>query len=446
MDKKGFTLVELIAVIVLLAATALIAVPIVNRTIKNSKEKAYNAQKAEIVTAAKKYVLENGITVDSEPVYITLRKLVSNSYFEKGNIYDPRNEENLITKGVCVKVTYEEASKSYKYAYENPCTKNFPKFNHTLVVNDVGEEFELDLGDEIQIEGENFYVVENKNGKLTLMGKYNLDVGKQSTCATPATCMTDIANPTGIQNSKAKGFDVEVGPIGLLKDAAFPDFDGDIVYKPMYGIVEYADINTYANNYKTILTNKGLNIVTARPVMASDLLKAGCSEYRFESDEPVGGYTCLNYKYEDAMSGGNPVNTLPEWLTSTSYWLGDVFDNSYFEDYDGPNAGINYQYISFPVEKNTHNGIEYLVPTAFTFNNVYWDNYYNGNGDNSASAASSRLKKYNIMNLEISSGIPALPPKQLIFEVSHNLTTLAFDRDAIATGIRPVIEIMQENL
>ena len=445
MDKKGFTLVELIAVIVLLAATALIAVPIVNRTIKNSKEKAYNAQKEEIVSAAKKYILENGITVNNEPVYITLRKLVSNSYFEKGNIYDPRNEENLITKGVCVKVTYEEASKSYKYAYENPCSKNFPKFNHTLVVNDVGEEFELDLGDEIQIEGENFYVIENKNGKLTLMGKYNLDVGKQSTCSTPATCMTNISNPTGIQNSKAKGFSWEVPKIKRKLAAAFPDFDEDIIYSPMYGIVEYIDINTYANNYKTILTNKGLSIVTARPVMASDLLKAGCSEYRFASDGPVAGYKCLNYKVEDAKAGGNPVNTLPEWLTSTSYWLGDVLDNPYPEDYDGPDAGIIYQYISFPVEKNTYNGIEYLVPTAYAFDDVYWDNYYyeNGSGGSSASAASSRLQKYNVIKL----GIDVAPPPVLsVFDMYYNLTTMAFDRDAIATGVRPVIEIMQENL
>lgn len=443
MNKKGFTLVELIAVIVLLAATALIAVPIVNRTIKNSKEKAYNAQKAEIVTAAKKYVLENGITATDEPIYITLRKLVSNNYFEKGDIYDPRNDENLLTKGVCVKITYEESSKSYKYNYENPCSKNFPKFNHTLVVNDVGEEFELDLGDEIQIEGENFYVVENKNGKLTLMGKYNLDVGKQSTCATPATCMTNIANPTGVQNSKAKGFSWNIPEDMKMKTAAFPDFYEDIIYSPMYGIVEYADINTYTNNYKTILTNKGLNIVTARPVMASDLLKAGCSEYRFLSNGPVAGYTCLNYKSEDVMSGGNPVNTLPEWLTSTSYWLGDVLDNLLPEDYDGPDADVIYQYISFPVEKNTYNGIEYFVPTAYAFNDVYWDNYYYENGSNSASAASSRLQKYNTIKLNV--GV-APTPKQSMYDMYYNLTALAFDKDAIATGVRPVIEIMQENL
>ena len=440
MDKKGFTLVELIAVIVLLAATALTAVPIVNRTIKNSKEKAYNAQKAEIVTAAKKYVLENGITATDEPIYITLRKLVSNNYFEKGDIYDPRNDENLLTKGVCVKITYEESSKSYKYNYENPCTKNFPKFNHTLVVNDVGEEFELDLGDEIQIEGENFYVVENKNGKLTLMGKYNLDVGKQSTCATPATCMTNITNPTGVQNSKAKGFDAEFELDGLKRDAAFPDFDGDIVYKPMYGIVEYADINTYVNNYKTILTNKGLSIVTVRPVMASDLLKAGCSEYLISDNTPIVGYKCLNYKEEDMMSGSNPVNTLPEWLTSTSYWLGDAF--SFPENYSGPNTNIGYQYISFHVEKNTYDGVEYYIPTARTF----YELYYHYESSYSSDAMRNNVQKYDVMDLLVSSG--DLPPalKTSRFDMYYNLTAMVFDRDAIATGVRPVIEIMQENL
>ena len=39
--KKGFTLVELITVLIILAVIGLIVFPTVNSTIKESKEKAY---------------------------------------------------------------------------------------------------------------------------------------------------------------------------------------------------------------------------------------------------------------------------------------------------------------------------------------------------------------------------------------------------------------------
>ena len=43
MKKKGFTLVELLAVIIILSLVLVIAVPSVNKYIKQSKEKAYDA-------------------------------------------------------------------------------------------------------------------------------------------------------------------------------------------------------------------------------------------------------------------------------------------------------------------------------------------------------------------------------------------------------------------
>ena len=53
-NKKGFTLTEIIGVIVLLGIIALISVPILNTVIQNSKQKAYDAQVKEIISSAKK--------------------------------------------------------------------------------------------------------------------------------------------------------------------------------------------------------------------------------------------------------------------------------------------------------------------------------------------------------------------------------------------------------
>ena len=59
MKKKGFTLVELLAVIIILSLVLVIAVPSVNKYIKQSKEKAYDAQISTIIEAAQAYASTN---------------------------------------------------------------------------------------------------------------------------------------------------------------------------------------------------------------------------------------------------------------------------------------------------------------------------------------------------------------------------------------------------
>ena len=54
--KKGFTLIELICVIVLLGLIAMIAIPTINTAINNSKERAYNEQVTLIEDTARKYM------------------------------------------------------------------------------------------------------------------------------------------------------------------------------------------------------------------------------------------------------------------------------------------------------------------------------------------------------------------------------------------------------
>ena len=59
MKKNAFTLIELIAVIVILSLIALIVFPAVNSVIKNSKEKSFEQQKNAIIKAAKECSYEN---------------------------------------------------------------------------------------------------------------------------------------------------------------------------------------------------------------------------------------------------------------------------------------------------------------------------------------------------------------------------------------------------
>jgi|GEM_PF-2552105 len=114
--NKGFTLIELIAVITILAVIALITVPIVNKAIIKSKEKALETQKETIVDAAKKYALEN---IEVLPEYdlgqklIRISDLVRDGYLEKNPI-DPVTNQEMTD---CVKVTYDQTKNKYIYNY-----------------------------------------------------------------------------------------------------------------------------------------------------------------------------------------------------------------------------------------------------------------------------------------------------------------------------------------
>ena len=59
MKKSGFTLVEVIAVITLIAALVLLVVPKLTDMDTKSKEKMYNAKVTEILAGAYKYGTDN---------------------------------------------------------------------------------------------------------------------------------------------------------------------------------------------------------------------------------------------------------------------------------------------------------------------------------------------------------------------------------------------------
>lgn len=61
--KKGFTLVELLAVIIILGAIFAITFPLVTDNIRKSEEKAFNLQKEQIVAAAKDMVIKEYVVI-----------------------------------------------------------------------------------------------------------------------------------------------------------------------------------------------------------------------------------------------------------------------------------------------------------------------------------------------------------------------------------------------
>ena len=125
MFKKGFTLVELLAIIVILAIIALIATPIVKDSIANSKEQALKETINSIERAAYNYGYQNDIGYDTNYKKLTLDELISKGFL-KGDIINPVTNEKM---NGCVLYRWNETNNQYEFKYNEEC----PKYPESLI-------------------------------------------------------------------------------------------------------------------------------------------------------------------------------------------------------------------------------------------------------------------------------------------------------------------------
>ena len=121
--KKGFTLVEMLAVIVILAIISLIVFPEVNKTINNSKQRSYKTQIDNLIKATKQLVVKD-TNILPEPQNnakrcVTITELFEAGEIESDNIEDSRRKNTKIN-GVII-ITYNSTYNSYVYEYNETC-------------------------------------------------------------------------------------------------------------------------------------------------------------------------------------------------------------------------------------------------------------------------------------------------------------------------------------
>jgi prepilin-type N-terminal cleavage/methylation domain-containing protein len=122
MKKEGFTLVELLAVIVIIGIIYLIVFPSVTSFIDKSKEKSYNIQVDLIEKASKKWVVDNTDELLKKDPYhlnninLTLTTLKKDGYLQDEFIENPKTKK--IMTG-CVVVSYQSNKNQYEYTYED---------------------------------------------------------------------------------------------------------------------------------------------------------------------------------------------------------------------------------------------------------------------------------------------------------------------------------------
>ena len=114
LGNKGFTLVELMATIVLLSIIAGIASYSITTIISNSKEKNYQLLIKEIKNAVELYYQDCKFINNDCDDQITLGYLVNNGYL-KGNSVDSNNRSFLVNPNTEVNIS----NCSIKYSYNN---------------------------------------------------------------------------------------------------------------------------------------------------------------------------------------------------------------------------------------------------------------------------------------------------------------------------------------
>ena len=113
-NKKAFTLVELLAVIVILSLLILIAVTTASSQFKNSKDSLYETQLTNIKLSAEMWGSDNKVLLNSidDCVSLTLGYLKNAGYVDK-NIKNTYNSEEFEDDEIFVNITKE--TNTYKY-------------------------------------------------------------------------------------------------------------------------------------------------------------------------------------------------------------------------------------------------------------------------------------------------------------------------------------------
>ena len=116
--KKGFTLVELLAVLVVIGLVAGITIPVVDKIVTSARMKTYEEQIKIVEKRAEDYVVSHMNLLGDDDIYVPVSTLINAGYFDQDELIDPKTGTNM---NGCVKVSYSNTYDKYIYTYGSEC-------------------------------------------------------------------------------------------------------------------------------------------------------------------------------------------------------------------------------------------------------------------------------------------------------------------------------------
>ncbi len=131
--KKGFTLAELLGVIVILGLIAMIAIPTINSAINSSRDKAYDEQIRTIEEASRTYISKNSLKLpnmtEGSTCCLRVETLQEAGLLKADDIKNPKyvkdstdTDERFENFNGSVIITFTKNKYNYEYVNDNTCT------------------------------------------------------------------------------------------------------------------------------------------------------------------------------------------------------------------------------------------------------------------------------------------------------------------------------------
>ena len=188
--------------------------------------------------------------------------------------------------------------------------------NHPIITK-TGE----NIGDEVCIESECFYILDNEGDKFKLFAKYNLYIGNSY----DGKNITALDNPTGLQSSEALGLQYNNGT------AIYPAI-GATAFSTKDNVYSTSLVKSYVEEYLQKFSSFNLDIsnITAKLIEKTEIEKL--------------------INNGNSLSPGSFVNkvsnlTGKEWIYSTSYWTMTSYTSSNYSVWYMMSRGeLNYDY------------------------------------------------------------------------------------------------------
>ena len=351
MKKQGFTLTEMLGVVVIITILIVIAVPIYFNTTKNVKEQEYNSVKNRIESLALRYVQDNNLESGSlmsvnrliSSGYLSADKYIKTEDYEEAFIINPKDPNDNLACHI-IEVTQENYEYKVNLTNDSDCAFTSQEtVDNNIVIN----AYEIDVINNVE------YV-----GKLLKMESNNVEY--EWTNKDVLLVMYPYQDSNGIKPDSASvslnGTSREIDIIDSSKNV------GGVIGKTIASIKDYT-------NVEIIRAQVILKTMVSVNAKVGGKLKTKSVRVKIDKEDPIAnnetydGWTSENKKAIVYVSDGNGSGAKGVHLTTVND-ISKVSDGNLFTN-QSEGAFVVYNKAE---NKNLDNGQYYIWPVDYAGN------------------------------------------------------------------------------